>query len=122
MLALPQPQHAPPPPQNVLAQGVIQSAFLWGYMATQVAGGALADKYGGKAVLAGGMVWFSIASLLLPVALSPAVVAAGLTVPAMLLARCCVVGAVLPCVLCSLCIVFLCIVCIVCVVFVSTMT
>lgn len=26
------------------AQGVIQSAFLWGYMATQLLGGALADK------------------------------------------------------------------------------
>ncbi|KAJ9509779.1 hypothetical protein QJQ45_011622 [Haematococcus lacustris] len=72
-------------------QGVIQSAFLWGYMATQLLGGALADKYGGKLVLAGGMLWFSLASLLLPLALSPPVVAAGLTLPAMLLARCCVV-------------------------------
>ncbi|KAL6765902.1 major facilitator superfamily domain-containing protein [Haematococcus lacustris] len=71
-------------------QGVIQSAFLWGYMATQLLGGALADKYGGKLVLAGGMLWFSLASLLLPLALSPPVVAAGLTLPAMLLARCCV--------------------------------
>ena len=25
-------------------QGVIQSAFLWGYMATQLLGGALADR------------------------------------------------------------------------------
>ncbi|GFH23432.1 MFS domain-containing protein [Haematococcus lacustris] len=90
-------------------QGVIQSAFLWGYMATQLLGGALADKYGsipagcvvmlpqpaslppalgpgtasadkqpgsGKLVLAGGMLWFSLASLLLPLALSPPVVAA----------------------------------------------
>ena len=28
-------------------QGVIQSAFLWGYLATQLLGGTLADKYGG---------------------------------------------------------------------------
>ncbi|GIL51685.1 hypothetical protein Vafri_7616 [Volvox africanus] len=68
-------------------QGVVQSAFLWGYMATQLVGGALADRYGGKLVLAGGIVWFSAASMLLPLALSPATVAAGLTVPVVLLSR-----------------------------------
>lgn len=71
---------------------MIQSSFLWGYMATQLLGGYLADKYGGKAVLAGGIAWFSLASLLLPAALSPAVAAAGLTLPAMLMARCLVVS------------------------------
>ncbi|GBF90924.1 anion transporter, chloroplastic-like [Raphidocelis subcapitata] len=71
-------------------QGVIQSSFLWGYMATQLLGGALADKFGGKRVMAGGIVWFSLASLTLPLALSAPVEAAGLTVPAVLLARCCV--------------------------------
>eukprot|EP00198_Chlamydomonas_reinhardtii_P002510 XP_001691846.1 predicted protein [Chlamydomonas reinhardtii] len=68
-------------------QGVIQSAFLWGYMATQLVGGALADRYGGKRVLAAGIAWFSVASLLLPLLLQPATVAAGLTVPAVLLSR-----------------------------------
>lgn len=29
-------------------QGIIQSAFLWGYMATPILGGTLADQYGGK--------------------------------------------------------------------------
>ena len=29
-------------------QGLVQSGFLWGYMATQMIGGSLADKYGGK--------------------------------------------------------------------------
>ncbi|GLI69264.1 hypothetical protein VaNZ11_013797 [Volvox africanus] len=68
-------------------QGVVQSAFLWGYMATQLVGGALADRYGGKLVLAGGIAWFSAASMLLPLALSPATVAAGLTMPVVLLSR-----------------------------------
>ena len=29
-------------------QGLVQSGFLWGYMATQMIGGSLADKYGGS--------------------------------------------------------------------------
>lgn len=61
-------------------------------MATQLLGGALADKYGGKVVMAAGIAWFSVASLLLPAAISAPVVAAGLTVPAILLARCLVVS------------------------------
>lgn len=28
-------------------QGIVQSAFLWGYLANQLLGGTLADKYGG---------------------------------------------------------------------------
>ena len=28
-------------------QGLVQSGFLWGDLATQLLGGALADKYGG---------------------------------------------------------------------------
>ncbi|WIA32968.1 hypothetical protein OEZ86_006131 [Tetradesmus obliquus] len=71
-------------------QGLIQSAFLWGYTATQLLGGHLADKFGGRAVIGFGVAWFSIASLLLPAALSPAVAAAGMTLPAVLLARMCV--------------------------------
>jgi ACS family sodium-dependent inorganic phosphate cotransporter/ACS family sodium-dependent inorganic phosphate cotransporter-like MFS transporter 9 len=75
-------------------QGLIQSAFLWGYTATQLLGGHLADKFGGRAVIGFGVAWFSIASLLLPAALSPAVAAAGMTLPAVLLARMCVVSGV----------------------------
>lgn len=71
-------------------QGLIQSAFLWGYTATQLLGGSLADKYGGRAVIAAGVAWFSLASLLLPAALSEPVRAAGLALPAVLLARMCV--------------------------------
>lgn len=72
-------------------QGLIQSAFLWGYTATQLLGGALADRHGGRAVIAAGVAWFSVASLLLPAVLSGPVAAAGLTLPAVLLARTCVV-------------------------------
>jgi ACS family sodium-dependent inorganic phosphate cotransporter/ACS family sodium-dependent inorganic phosphate cotransporter-like MFS transporter 9 len=67
--------------------GVVQSAFLWGYAATQLAGGALADAHGGRAVLAAGIVVFSIAQAITPAALLPAVAAAGLALPALLAAR-----------------------------------
>lgn len=53
----------------------------------------MADKYGGKRVMAFGIAWFSAASLLMPLALSAPVVAAGFTLPALLAARCMVVGA-----------------------------
>ena len=76
-------------------QGVVQSAFLWGYMGTNVLGGKLADVYGGnpckccspdilplacplsrsiphagKVVMAYSIAWFSLACCLLPLALS----------------------------------------------------
>jgi ACS family sodium-dependent inorganic phosphate cotransporter/ACS family sodium-dependent inorganic phosphate cotransporter-like MFS transporter 9 len=54
-------------------QGIIQSAFLYGYMATQLLGGTLADQVGGKRVLAAGIAAFSLTSLLMPAALSAAV-------------------------------------------------
>ena len=56
-----------------LLQGIVQSAFLWGYVCTAFLGGALADKYGGKVVMASGILWFSLASLLLPAASTSAV-------------------------------------------------
>lgn len=69
-------------------QGIIQSAFLWGYLANQLLGGTLADKYGGKAVMAVGIVFFSLASILLPaVAVTPWTATLGVTLPAVLLAR-----------------------------------
>ena len=116
-------------------QGLVQSAFLYGYLATQLLGGTLADKYGGavrgpgrrwrrpgviawlviniyaqasvatftatakltpwrvvggagKVVMGVGIAWFSLASLLLPLAaITPATAALGLTLPAVLAAR-----------------------------------
>ncbi|CAA2962169.1 sodium-dependent phosphate transport 1, chloroplastic [Olea europaea subsp. europaea] len=48
--------------------GFIQSSFFWGYLLTQIAGGIWADTVGGKFVLAFGVVWWSIATALTPIA------------------------------------------------------
>ena len=53
-----------------------------GYLTTQVAGGVWADKYGGKMVLGFGVIWWSIATALTPLA-------ASLGLPALLFARAC---------------------------------
>ena len=69
-------------------QGLVQSAFLWGYLANQLLGGTLADKFGGKKVMAAGIVFFSLASTLLPaVAITPLTAALGVTLPAVLFVR-----------------------------------
>ncbi|GLT81690.1 hypothetical protein SLE2022_001260 [Rubroshorea leprosula] len=48
--------------------GLIQSSFFWGYLLTQIAGGIWADTVGGKSVLAFGVVWWSVATALTPIA------------------------------------------------------
>lgn len=48
--------------------GLIQSSFFWGYLLTQIAGGIWADTVGGKSVLGFGVVWWSIATALTPIA------------------------------------------------------
>ncbi|KAJ0083890.1 hypothetical protein Patl1_31138 [Pistacia atlantica] len=53
---------------NPATVGLIQSSFFWGYLLTQVAGGIWADTVGGKLVLGFGVVWWSIATALTPVA------------------------------------------------------
>ncbi|KQK03950.1 hypothetical protein BRADI_2g10810v3 [Brachypodium distachyon] len=52
-------------PQTV---GLIQSSFFWGYLLTQIAGGIWADKVGGKTVLGFGVIWWSVATALTPIA------------------------------------------------------
>ncbi|CAM0880971.1 unnamed protein product [Alopecurus aequalis] len=64
-------------PQTV---GLVQSSFFWGYLLTQIAGGIWADKVGGKTVLGFGVLWWSIATALTPVA-------AKLGLPFLLVAR-----------------------------------
>ncbi|KAJ0987864.1 hypothetical protein J5N97_006220 [Dioscorea zingiberensis] len=46
--------------------GIVQSSFLWGYLFSSIAGGALADRYGGKRVMAWGVALWSIATFLTP--------------------------------------------------------
>ncbi|CAI0470322.1 unnamed protein product [Linum tenue] len=53
---------------NSATVGLIQSSFFWGYLMTQIVGGIWADKVGGKLVLGFGVVWWSIATILTPVA------------------------------------------------------
>jgi ACS family sodium-dependent inorganic phosphate cotransporter len=51
-------------------QGTILSAFFIGYMLTQILGGRLADRYGGKVVLAAGVLVWSAFTLVTPLAAS----------------------------------------------------
>eukprot|EP00171_Calliarthron_tuberculosum_P017554 IDg17554t1 len=50
--------------------GIVQSAFFWGYVLTQVPGGYVADRFGGKQVLAVGVVSWSLMTCLTPIAAS----------------------------------------------------
>ncbi|XP_048421272.1 ascorbate transporter, chloroplastic-like isoform X1 [Pyrus x bretschneideri] len=53
---------------NNATVGLIQSSFFWGYLLTQILGGILADKIGGKRVLGFGVIWWSVATILTPIA------------------------------------------------------
>ncbi|EFJ45872.1 hypothetical protein VOLCADRAFT_105756 [Volvox carteri f. nagariensis] len=66
---------------STTTMGLVQSSFFWGYLLTQILGGVLADRWGGKSVLGFGVLWWSLAT-----AATPAAAQAGL--PALLLARC----------------------------------
>ncbi|CAA6656753.1 unnamed protein product [Spirodela intermedia] len=46
--------------------GIVQSSFMWGYLVSSVLGGALADRYGGKRVMAVGAALWSLATFLTP--------------------------------------------------------
>ncbi|KAK7385498.1 hypothetical protein VNO78_31220 [Psophocarpus tetragonolobus] len=46
--------------------GIVQSSFLWGYLASPIAGGMLVDHYGGKVVMAWGVALWSLATFLTP--------------------------------------------------------
>jgi ACS family sodium-dependent inorganic phosphate cotransporter len=47
-------------------RGFVLSAFFWGYLATQIAGGWLADRYGGKIVLGMAVLVWSAFTVLTP--------------------------------------------------------
>ncbi|KAK2414589.1 phosphate transporter 4-3 [Trifolium repens] len=55
--------------------GIVQSSFLWGYIFSSVIGGALVDRYGGKRVLAWGVLLWSLATLLTPLAANHSTIA-----------------------------------------------
>ena len=61
-------------------EGLILSAFFYGYGATQIVGGGWADRAGGKATLTAGVVAWSVATAVTPVA-------AAMGVPALVGAR-----------------------------------
>lgn len=48
------------------AQGVVLSAVFWGYIWTQLAGGWMADRFGGHRVLAAGVAIWSLATFIMP--------------------------------------------------------
>lgn len=50
------------------AQGLILSAFFWGYFCTQLVGGWMADRFGGRRVLGAGVAIWSLATLATPAA------------------------------------------------------
>ena len=51
---------------DAATQGLILSCFYFGYMVTQFLGGWLADRFGGKVVLAVGVIWWSVFTVLTP--------------------------------------------------------
>ncbi|CAI9778728.1 unnamed protein product [Fraxinus pennsylvanica] len=55
--------------------GIVQSSFLWGYMISPIAGGTMVDYYGGKVVMAWGVVLWSLATFLTPWAAETSVLA-----------------------------------------------
>jgi ACS family sodium-dependent inorganic phosphate cotransporter len=52
------------------AKGLVLSSFFWGYLWLQMVGGWMADRFGGKRVLAAGVAVWSIATFLTPPAAS----------------------------------------------------
>jgi MFS family permease len=56
-------------------QGLVMSSFFLGYLLTQIAGGWLADKFGGKLVLGAGVLFWSAFTII-----TPAAAFAGLTI------------------------------------------
>jgi ACS family sodium-dependent inorganic phosphate cotransporter len=60
-------------------RGLVLSSFFVGYLVTQIIGGSLAARFGGKAVLGFGVIWWSLFTLLTPLsalASFPALIAA----------------------------------------------
>jgi len=52
---------------DMKAQGLILGGFFYGYTTTQVLGGTLAQKIGGKVLFLFGVAWTAALTLILPV-------------------------------------------------------
>jgi MFS transporter, ACS family, solute carrier family 17 (sodium-dependent inorganic phosphate cotransporter), other len=48
--------------------GTVLSAFFWGYSVSPIPGGWLADRFGGKKVVGWGGIWWSLSTILTPLA------------------------------------------------------
>ena len=48
--------------------GLVQSSFFWGYMATQIPGGYVTSRLGGRRVLPAGVALWSAATAVVPLA------------------------------------------------------
>lgn len=48
-------------------QGIVLASFFYGYTTTQIIGGTLAQRFGGKILLMGGIFWTALLTLLTPV-------------------------------------------------------
>jgi len=48
-------------------QGIVLSSFFYGYVTTQIPGGMLAEKFGGKRLLLFGVFWTALLTILTPV-------------------------------------------------------
>jgi MFS transporter, ACS family, solute carrier family 17 (sodium-dependent inorganic phosphate cotransporter), member 5 len=53
---------------NSKQQGVVLAAFFYGYITTQIIGGTLAQRIGGKYLLLFGIFWTALLTLLTPIA------------------------------------------------------
>src|SRR5678816_3386008 len=51
---------------SATTQGTVLSSFFVGYLLTQIAGGWMADRFGGKVVLGGGVLLWSLFTMLTP--------------------------------------------------------
>jgi MFS transporter, ACS family, solute carrier family 17 (sodium-dependent inorganic phosphate cotransporter), other len=55
---------------DAAAKGLVLSSFFWGYLWLQLLGGWMADRFGGKRVLAAGVAMWSLATFFTPLAAS----------------------------------------------------
>jgi len=49
-----------------LQQGIILASFFYGYVTTQILGGIMAQKFGGKRLLLFGIFWTALLTILTP--------------------------------------------------------